>query len=594
MSEYFRKYIKKDHFPIQPSQIKFKTSFKNCILEAMKKRQWKEGDNDEWDINWTEKEFIVEVLEHLNLLNQQKVNHFRNHYELTRKDLMTKNIKKYKKVLEKEGKIEESLTYNFTPLTYQLPCEYSIFCEEFKKVNQISESKQLWIMKPIGKSQGKGIFIFRNIKDISSWKNQYKYNPDNPSADPYVVQKYISDPLLIGGKKFDMRIYALCTSYQPLTIYLYRTGFARFTHHRYDLDDINNVYVHLTNVAIQKNSDNYDKKLGGKWLLQKLKLFLISKYGQEKVDYAFFQVQNIIIKSMLAVQKVIVNDKRCFELYGFDIILDSSLKPWLLEINSSPSMTANTQQDSELKQGILDDTFTIIDLEKVLTGQEEQIGGFDLIYKGDIIKLPSNSTYNTLLGSYNNRIQQLKKLAKNTALRLAIQHYEKQQNQINQSQRIIQSNKVSKNQNQKVQMLLNNRVKQNIIINKSGTKSGYAKYNVSKQNNNNISQKGKKQINNQQINSQNKIGNSQNEKKQQQLLINQQKLIKQQQLQNQQQYQFIQTKLNNSQINKNNILLEPLNSQNNIEKFERYKNADDQYNKLINLNQKQINLNNDE
>lgn len=59
-------------------------------------------------------------------------------------------------------------------------------------------------------------------------------------ADPYVVQKYISDPLLIGGKKFDMRIYALCVSYQPLTVYLYRTGFARFTHHRYDLEDINN------------------------------------------------------------------------------------------------------------------------------------------------------------------------------------------------------------------------------------------------------------------------------------------------------------------------------------------------------------------
>ena len=62
---------------------------------------------------------------------------------------MFKNIKKYKKNLEKEGKIEESLlyflyflfnltkqkSYNFTPLTYQLPNEYSIFCEEFKKTN---------------------------------------------------------------------------------------------------------------------------------------------------------------------------------------------------------------------------------------------------------------------------------------------------------------------------------------------------------------------------------------------------------------------------------------------------------------------------
>jgi tubulin polyglutamylase TTLL9 len=72
--------------------------------------------------------------------------------------------------------------------------------------------------------------------------------------------------LLIGSKKFDLRIYVLVTSYQPLTIYLNRSGFARFTHYRYDASDINNagkIYlileVHLTNVAIQKMSSNYDE-----------------------------------------------------------------------------------------------------------------------------------------------------------------------------------------------------------------------------------------------------------------------------------------------------------------------------------------------
>ncbi len=48
------------------------------------------------------------------------------------------------------------------------------------------------------------------------------------------MQRYIADPLLVGNKKFDMRIYVLVTSYQPLTIYLYRSGFARFTHYRYE------------------------------------------------------------------------------------------------------------------------------------------------------------------------------------------------------------------------------------------------------------------------------------------------------------------------------------------------------------------------
>jgi|TARA_B110000285_G_C14944586_1_gene523698 tubulin polyglutamylase TTLL9 len=86
------------------------------------------------------------------------------------------------------------------------------------------------------------------------------------------------------------------------------------------------------------------------------------------------------------VAKVIINDKHCFELYGFDVLLDENLKPWLIEINSSPSMTANTPTDYETKLGLLEDVFAILDIEKILTGQEEQIGGFDLICRGVPIK----------------------------------------------------------------------------------------------------------------------------------------------------------------------------------------------------------------
>jgi tubulin polyglutamylase TTLL9 len=48
--------------------------------------------------------------------------------------------------------------------------------------------------------------------------------------------------------------------------------------------------MHLTNVAIQKTADNYDEKLGGKWELRSLKLFLMAKYGQERVNEAFTQI----------------------------------------------------------------------------------------------------------------------------------------------------------------------------------------------------------------------------------------------------------------------------------------------------------------
>ena len=63
--------------------------------------------------------------------------------------------------------------------------------------------------------------------------------------EPYIVQRYIHNPLLIGHKKFDLRIYVLVTSHNNLTIYLYRTGFGRFTHYRYDNIDINNMGNYL-------------------------------------------------------------------------------------------------------------------------------------------------------------------------------------------------------------------------------------------------------------------------------------------------------------------------------------------------------------
>ena len=73
------------------------------------------------------------------------------------------------------------------------------------------------------------------------------------------MQRYIHNPLLIGNKKFDMRLYTLVTSHNPLTIYIYRSGFGRFTHARYEIHDLNGLDAHLTNVAVQKNCENYDE-----------------------------------------------------------------------------------------------------------------------------------------------------------------------------------------------------------------------------------------------------------------------------------------------------------------------------------------------
>lgn len=67
--------------------------------------------------------------------------------------------------------------------------------------------------------------------------------------------------------------------------------------------------MHLTNVAIQKNSDNYDEVIGGKWYLDKLKIYLSSKYGQDKTNLAFYKVQEIIVKTLEALQKTMASER---------------------------------------------------------------------------------------------------------------------------------------------------------------------------------------------------------------------------------------------------------------------------------------------
>jgi tubulin polyglutamylase TTLL9 len=90
---------------------------------------------------------------------------------------------------------------------------------------------------------------------------------------------------------------------------------------------------------------------------------MLSKLGVELTNNAFHDIQRCIIKSLLAVQKLVTNSPNSFELYGFDFIFDSEGKAWLLEVNGGPSMTANTKEDLDLKVGVVDDVMTIVNIE---------------------------------------------------------------------------------------------------------------------------------------------------------------------------------------------------------------------------------------
>ncbi|KAG7384047.1 hypothetical protein PHYPSEUDO_003017 [Phytophthora pseudosyringae] len=393
------------------SVMRFKTTFRNTIYDTLLRRGWKETTENDWDFYWADREYIYDLLDTAHLENSQRVNHYRNGRELCRKDLLIKNLKRAKRQMDKKARSEDASlseletvlgSYDFFPVTYILPGEYAIFVEEFKR------NQGVWIMKPIGKAQGKGIFLFTKLSQISDWRTDFRWRPENQQVETYVVQRYISNPYLVGGKKFDLRLYALVPSFFPLEIYLFRGGFARFTNSRYSNNhsDIANSFIHLTNVAVQKTSENYNKKAwvvhGGKWDLRNLKLYMMSKHGPERANKLFYDIQLVIIKSLLCVEKIMMNDKHCFELYGYDVMIDENLKPWLLEVNASPSLSANTSSDYQLKCGMLNDMLDIIDLEnrKPEGVVREHVGGFDLVYRdGNVTKKSEGCMYTTFLGA---------------------------------------------------------------------------------------------------------------------------------------------------------------------------------------------------
>jgi len=341
---------------------------KACLMTNFEKRNWVRGTEDDWNFYWANMHNFNNVMSPdsgYRLADNQIINHFPNHVELTKKDLMVKNIKRYKKEFEKDkngvniDKPDPKTVYlDFLPLTFTLPGDYNLFVEEFKKSPSTN-----WIMKPTDKARGVGIFIVNKLHQVKKWSRESKIQWSYANCkDSYVISKYIDNPLLIGGKKFDLRLYVLVTSWRPLIAYKHKQGFCRFCSVKYsnNCNDLDNNFIHLTNVSIQKHGDDYNEANGGKWSVKHLRLHLESTRGLEVTNQLFHEIDLIFINSLRAVQNSVTNDRHCFECYGYDIIIDDQLKPWLIEVNASPSLTATTSSDRILKHELINDIINIV------------------------------------------------------------------------------------------------------------------------------------------------------------------------------------------------------------------------------------------
>eukprot|EP00057_Strongylocentrotus_purpuratus_P008214 XP_011662688.1 PREDICTED: tubulin polyglutamylase TTLL11 [Strongylocentrotus purpuratus] len=265
------------------------------------------------------------------------VNKFPGLLELVRKAQLSKLLHQMRQLFPDE--------YSFYPRTWILPEQYHVFCAEVATFTQkYPRAKPVFIVKPDDGCQGEGIYLISNPHHMST----------TGLTKPAVVQEYIPRPLLLERLKFDLRIYVMLASIDPLRIYICKEGMARFCTVPYQEPTTRNLhvtYMHLTNYSLNKFSNNFvhtDSTDRGSKRTMTSVFGTLANRGMN-TPRMWEEIQELVVKTITAmlpdlrvVWEAEFPPKRsnptCFQIMGFDILLTSKLKPVLLEVNANPSL----------------------------------------------------------------------------------------------------------------------------------------------------------------------------------------------------------------------------------------------------------------
>jgi tubulin polyglutamylase TTLL6/13 len=313
-------------------------------------------DESAWNLFWTD--LSVGEARCMKLKRLQKINHFPGMTEIAHKCKLARNLNRMRSKLPH--------FYNFHPETFNLPVDYKAFEKEIEALE--GKNNKTYIVKPNDGACGVGIFLTRKLSTI----------------DPKlkcVVQRYITRPLVIDSRKFDMRVYCLVTSMSPLRVYVYHEGLARFATEEYQKvtpQNMDKAYMHLTNYSVNKNHAEYeankgtdDTSTGSKRSLDSIWRSL-NDMGIDAGE-VWQGMEKVIVKTLLAVQpyvqhtyKSCIPENRdsagftCFDLLGFDIMLDYRGKPWIIEVNEMPSFDTSAPIDLAVKTGVITETLRLV------------------------------------------------------------------------------------------------------------------------------------------------------------------------------------------------------------------------------------------
>ncbi|XP_072841267.2 tubulin polyglutamylase TTLL11 isoform X1 [Pogona vitticeps] len=358
--------------PVTVDSSKARTSLEALKL-SLRQLGWKEfpfGRRLPCDIYWHAVSF------HDNAIDSGLVNKFPGMAEMVRKITLSRAMRTMQELFPDE--------YDFYPRSWILPEELAIFLTE---VHMIKETNPTWkptfIVKPDGGCQGDGIYLIKDPSDVRM--------TGTLQTRPSVVQEYISKPLLIDKLKFDIRLYVLLKSLQPLEVYVAKDGLCRFCTEPYQeptLKNLHQVFMHLTNYSLNIHSGNFVHSDSGNTGSKRTFSSILDRLSSGGIDVrkVWSDIISLVIKTVIAMVpdlKVYYHSDippgkpgpSCFQILGFDILLMRNLKPILLEVNANPSMKIDYEKevspgvieylpspvDEEVKVAVIRDTLRLVD-----------------------------------------------------------------------------------------------------------------------------------------------------------------------------------------------------------------------------------------
>lgn len=215
-----------------------------------------------------------------------------------------------------------------------LTVKYHTYFESFEGNSwKTAGDNNVWIVKPASNSRGNGIHLSRDLEAILN---------TSEGITNRIVQKYIERPLIFKGglsrlinRKFDLRQWVLVTSYSPLRVFRFSECYLRICSDTYEPEQIKQLQRHLTNYSF--NKQHFSNQADSVASLDELRDVLRAERGCDYDTQLLPRIDEIIKEVMRRCSEHVVPSSHSFEMYGFDILIDELLTPWLLEVNMSPA-----------------------------------------------------------------------------------------------------------------------------------------------------------------------------------------------------------------------------------------------------------------